>query len=146
MIDVIGDVDKFNIAAGVNVGFGNEAIDFRDELIEEEVYEWCCEAWNTLYEERDGYGHRDPAKLADHAADIAYVAIGTLLQLFGRDATEAIWAEVQRSNMDKFRHGRQLDENGKVQKPEGWIPPDIEGVLRKFCPHLFESDTTKIDP
>ena len=47
----------------------------------------------------------------------------------------AVWAEVQRSNMAKFPGGRAvMNESGKAVKPEGWTPPDIEGVLKNQDP------------
>ncbi|MEV6219771.1 hypothetical protein [Nocardia sp. NPDC051833] len=53
-------------------------------------------------------------------------AIAALLHI----PLEAVWAEVQRSNMAKVVDGkvrRRVD--GKIEKPTGWTPPDIAGVL-----------------
>ena len=52
---------------------------------------------------------------------------------------QALWDEVQRSNMAKavlqpdgsFKVVRRAD--GKILKPEGWTPPDIEDMVDKIC-------------
>ena len=58
---------------------------------------------------------------ADGAIDLIYVLIGSLLAM-GIDMWP-LWAEVQRANM--------AWSMGSCWKPEGWQPPDIEGLLRK---------------
>jgi predicted HAD superfamily Cof-like phosphohydrolase len=43
-----------------------------------------------------------------------------------------VFEEVHRSNMAKLVDGKPLKRaDGKVIKPEGWTPPDIEGVIKK---------------
>lgn len=98
----------------------------------------------------------DLTEFADGLADLIYVTIWTALA-HGIDLP-AVWAEVQRSNMEKFPEcgacsgsgepedgecirgcsacsglGRVVirDASGKVQKPPGWAPPDIKGVLAR---------------
>ena len=68
----------------------------------------------------------DLPKLADALADIDYVVEGTRIAfgIHGQDVAE----EVHRANMAKLGGPRR--EDGKILKPEGWTPPDIEGVLR----------------
>lgn len=76
------------------------------------------------------YGFQGPTDLpglADACADLDYVVEGTRLA-FGIDG-EPIAAEVHRANMAKLGGPRR--EDGKVLKPEGWTPPDIDGELRK---------------
>jgi len=63
---------------------------------------------------------------ADGAIDLIYVLIGSLLAM-GIDMWP-LWDEVQRANMAKLG-GPVVD--GKLMKPEGWQPPDIEGLLLK---------------
>jgi predicted HAD superfamily Cof-like phosphohydrolase len=64
---------------------------------------------------------------ADALADLDYVIAGTRLT-YGIPGAE-VAAEVHASNMRKV--GGKPDENGKLQKPDGWTPPDVEGVLRR---------------
>lgn len=81
-----------------------------------------------------------------HLNDIIndYVALANELHLPLFD----LWAEVQRSNMKKLHRPSHLEcsigpstrctcgavlyrEDGKILKPEGWKPPDIEGLLER---------------
>ena len=68
----------------------------------------------------------DLPKAIDALADLDYVVEGSRLS-FGVHG-DAIADEVHRANMTKMGGGR--DEHGKVKKPEGWTPPDIEKCLR----------------
>lgn len=76
----------------------------------------------------------DLIEIADGLADVIVVAFGTLLTYFGDDGTKAILEEVAQSNLSKVDGslGPILRrEDGKIQKPPGWKPPDIEGALRR---------------
>jgi predicted HAD superfamily Cof-like phosphohydrolase len=76
----------------------------------------------------DALAREDVIDVADALADIDYVTIGTAIQ-FGIPH-EKVWNTVQDSNMAKFPGGVAIrDVNGKIQKPPGWKPPDIAGVL-----------------
>lgn len=61
----------------------------------------------------------------DGLVDTIVVCLGTAEDV-GVDL-EPFFEEVHRSNMAKM--GGPVDENGKKQKPPGWTPPDIAGVL-----------------
>lgn len=65
--------------------------------------------------------------LVDALGDLDYVVEGTRLYLGVNGAEVA--AEIHRANMAKDLVVR--DGIGKPVKPEGWKPPDIEGVLKK---------------
>lgn len=90
-----------------------------------------------LRELDEAQGNGDLAKVADALADLVYVALGTA-HLMGVPMNE-IWAEVQRANLAKARargaddprstRGHRLD----VVKPEGWLPPDVEGVIARYA-------------
>ena len=71
---------------------------------------------------------QDLAEQGDALIDLVYVALGTAVML--GLPWEAMWAEVQRANMAKERgvgkRGHQFD----CVKPEGWMPPNHEYVLR----------------
>jgi predicted HAD superfamily Cof-like phosphohydrolase len=58
---------------------------------------------------------------------LVYVLIGTALE-FGIPL-QAVWDRVHASNMNKVGGGQ--DAKGKIQKPPGWIAPDVAGVLRE---------------
>jgi predicted HAD superfamily Cof-like phosphohydrolase len=67
----------------------------------------------------------DMPALVDGLADLDYVVEGTRLE-FGIDGAP-VADEVHATNMAKA--GGPRLPNGKIGKPEGWKPPDIEGVL-----------------
>lgn len=75
----------------------------------------------------------DEAKQFDALIDMVYVIYG-LAHLKGYPWEEG-WIAVQHANMQKVRaeHAHQSRRGGTwdIIKPPGWIPPDIEGVLRK---------------
>lgn len=70
-------------------------------------------------------------EVADGLADIIVIAIGSMFQYFGPETTYKILDEVARSNLDKIGPDGQVirREDGKIQKPLEWEPPDILGLL-----------------
>lgn len=99
----------------------DDLMGFRVDFLQEEL--------NEIIE---GYGELDLAKVADGLVDLVYVALGTA-ELMGLP-WEELWDEVQRANMEKQRALKPEDSQRlstyDVVKPEGWRPPDIEGVLK----------------
>lgn len=73
----------------------------------------------------------DPAidlpALVDATVDLDYVVEGLRVRL-GVDG-DPIWAAVHAANMAKSTG--PIREDGKRTKPEGWTPPDVEGLLRE---------------
>lgn len=67
----------------------------------------------------------DMAATAKELCDVIYVACGAAVA-FGIDLAP-VWDEVHRSNMAKV--GGPVRKDGKRLKPEGWVPPDVAGVL-----------------
>lgn len=92
-----------------------ERVELRMELIREEVGAELEEA----------VMQRDLVATADALADGIYVLIGMGLEL--GLPMQGVWDEVQRSNIAK--KGGPLREDGKLLKPEGWTPPDLERVI-----------------
>ena len=97
---------------------GNEPR-FRDRILREHLIRKEYEEWVKAFDEDDF------VEAVDALADMAYVILGTFIA-FGVDF-QTIMNEVHRSNMTK--NGDLKDDRGKVLKPEGWTPPDIEGYL-----------------
>jgi predicted HAD superfamily Cof-like phosphohydrolase len=75
----------------------------------------------------------DMVEWADATHDLDYVVAGTRI-VFGYDGLPGA-AEVHRSNLSKMPNGL-----GKPTKPEGWTPPDIEGVLKAQGFERLKSD------
>ena len=67
--------------------------------------------------------------VADGCADLRVVTTGTLSACGIAD--EVLQQEVDYNNLTKFGEGHRLREDGKLIKPPGHRPPDIEGVLRR---------------
>lgn len=112
-----------------------ERIRLRGSLIQEEY----LETMRSIFVEEviDGVPTLDMRKvrpdvdmiaLADGLADLIYVAVGCALE-FGIPL-DKVWAEVQRSNLDKLRNGVIRRSDGKIMKPVDWQAPDIEGCLK----------------
>lgn len=101
--------------------------DLRRKLIEEE---W----WETYH----ALLKSDIVKIADGLADLVVVIYGTALE-YGIDL-DAVLEEVHASNMAKLGPDGKpiLREDGKVLKPEGWKPPNIEWALGWGGEHGFK--------
>ena len=92
-----------------------------------------------LREFKDAHLAGNLAEAADALVDLVYVVLGTA-HMMGLPWHE-LWDEVQHANMQKVRapsaeasasstgRGSVLD----VIKPEGWQPPNIEGVLASYA-------------
>ena len=83
----------------------------------------------------------DIVEIADAIADSIYVLIGTALE-YGIPL-DAIWAIVQRSNMQKAdpTTGKCITRaDGKILKPAGWKPPTeaIKACLDDYIEHPKE--------
>ena len=118
------DVKDFHQAFGQRIGEKPELPDedernFRYSLLREEFEEYeTAEINNDLIE------------IADALADIIYIACGTAVS-YGIPL-DNLFAEVHRSNMAKLVDGKVIRrEDGKVQKPADWTPPDVRGTLDK---------------
>ena len=76
--------------------------------------------------------NKDRVEILDALVDMLVVTIGAIHSA-GFDA-EGAWKEVMRSNFAKIDHdtGKVIKrEDGKVLKPDGWKPPELEQFLRK---------------
>lgn len=117
----------------------DDEVRFRARLIAEEFFEvmeslfeshrWQISSAKRLIEDVIDDDRLEPSmkEFVDGLADLDYVVEGARLA-FGVDGAP-LAAEVQRANMDKEGGGTR--EDGKILKPPGWTPPDIEGELRK---------------
>jgi len=124
MSNMYRDVKDFHIAFGQRVSHKPDLPDederhLRKTLLAEEFNEY-------LEAERED----DIVEIADALADIIYIACGTAVS-YGIPL-DKIFDEVHRSNMAKLVDGKPIyREDGKVMKPEGWTPPDIERILEQ---------------
>ena len=115
------DQSRFMRACNQTVGAWNEPqFNLYTKLIQEEVDElWAANA------------AADPKECLDALIDIMVVTVGAIHSL-GADG-EGAWNEVMRSNFAKIytRTGFVTKrEDGKVLKPEGWTPPELDQFLQ----------------
>ena len=115
------DQSRFMRAYNQTVGAWNEPqFNLYTKLIQEEVDElWAANA------------AADPKECLDALIDILVVTVGAIHSL-GADG-EGAWNEVMRSNFAKIdtRTGFVTKrEDGKVLKPEGWTPPELDQFLQ----------------
>jgi predicted HAD superfamily Cof-like phosphohydrolase len=146
MQELMGDVDRFEEAMGT----AERPVDpvtepewglvrLRAKLITEEYMETIGAMLSTglpkeLFKQRtrEICADMDHAavsfnieEVADGLADLIYVCVGAALA-FGIPL-DRVWAEVQRANMDKVGGERRAD--GKILKPDGWVPPRIHEAI-----------------
>ena len=118
MINPFKDQEKFMQACDQSVTGDQAQFDMYIGLIEEE-FEELQDADNDV-------------DTLDALIDILVVTIGAIHSM-GADG-EGAWIEVMRSNFAKIDHDTgkvRKREDGKVLKPEGWTPPELEQFLRK---------------
>ena len=85
--------------------------------------------FRLIHEELDEFlkacMQQDPVEVVDAICDLLYATFGAAVCL-GVDI-EGAFNLVHESNLKKA--GGPTDHAGKIQKPEGWKPPDIAGWL-----------------
>lgn len=95
--------------------------DLRIKLLREEVTEYL-----------GGEITGDIVEIVDGLLDVIVIAWGTLLAYVGEEKAFAAAQEVVRSNLSKVDGSLGpivRRDDGKLLKPEGWTPPDIQGAL-----------------
>ena len=116
------DVKDFHIAFGQRVGDKPELPESGERTLRQMLL--AEEMWEYSKAEREN----DIVEIADALADIIYIACGTAVS-YGIPL-DKVFEEVHRSNMAKLVDGKVIRrEGGKIQKPEGWTPPDIKAIL-----------------
>lgn len=101
-------------------------------LLSQERQTW---SENFLQEELDefrkAYAEGNLPDAVDALVDTVYVAIGRLLEM-GVPPTEA-WDPVQRANLAKERGRTHRGVDTDAAKPEGWMPPDHETLMKNLA-------------
>jgi len=116
------DQEKFMKACDQSVdNFNEDQFNLYVSLIEEEANELA-----------DAITAHNKVETLDALVDILVVTIGALHSM-GADADGA-WKEVMRTNfakIDKETGKVRKREDGKVLKPIGWTPPELEPFVTK---------------
>ena len=122
----IAAVQEFHEAFGLEiqhqptVALDEKVIDLRYNLMKEE---------NEEYLEAAQAG--DLVEVADALGDMLYILCGTIISHGFQDKIEAVFDEIQRSNMSKLgTDGKPIyREDGKVMKGPNYFKPNIGGLL-----------------
>ena len=123
MANVFRDQEKFMKACDQTTGgeFDQDQFTMYLGLIEEEYKE----LWEAV-------NNNDQLETLDALIDILVVTIGAIHSM-GSDA-EGAWKEVMMTNfakIDKDTGKVRKREDGKVLKPVGWVPPNLEPFVKK---------------
>ena len=131
MTDIFADVKCFQEACEQKTGLRTAALYVK--LVNEECAELNDAFPNFLVEKaKQTDANGSLAEVADALIDIIYVCAGCLNAL--ELNTAELWNEVQRSNMAKIdpTTGKvKKRADGKIRKPEGWLPPDLLSIIQK---------------
>lgn len=119
-------VERFHKTFGLNVQtqpkerLDDELIKLRFELMNEE---------NEEYLEAAQQGNL--IEIADALGDMLYILCGTILEHGLQDKIEAVFDEIQRSNMSKLDdNGKPIYRaDGKVIKGPQYFKPDLKTIL-----------------
>ncbi|MGL2993449.1 hypothetical protein [Flavobacterium sp. TSSA_36] len=92
--------------------------------------------FNLMKEENEEYLEaakaKDIVEIADALGDMLYILCGTIIEHGLQDHIEAIFDEIQRSNMSKLGEDGQpiYREDGKVMKGPHYFKPDFSKILK----------------
>ena len=93
--------------------------------------------FNLMAEENEEYleaaNENDLVEVADALGDMLYILCGTILEHGMQHKIEAVFNEIQRSNMSKLgADGNPIyREDGKVMKGPNYFKPNISEILNK---------------
>ncbi|OXA88731.1 pyrophosphohydrolase domain-containing protein [Flavobacterium hercynium] len=91
--------------------------------------------YNLMKEENEEYldavQKNDLIEIADALGDMMYILCGTIIEHGLQDKIEAVFDEIQRSNMSKLGEDGQpiYREDGKVMKGPNYFKPDFSKLL-----------------
>jgi len=91
--------------------------------------------YNLMKEENEEYleavHNNDLVEIADALGDMMYILCGTIIEHGLQDKIEAVFDEIQRSNMSKLGEDGQpiYREDGKVLKGPNYFKPDFSKLL-----------------
>lgn len=91
--------------------------------------------YNLMKEENEEYfeavQNNDLVEIADALGDMMYILCGTIIEHGLQEKIEAVFDEIQRSNMSKLGEDGQpiYREDGKVMKGPNYFKPDFSKLL-----------------
>ena len=77
--------------------------------------------------------NNDLVEISDSLVDLAYILFGTGLEHGLQDKFEAMFEEIQRSNMSKLdRNGQPIKRaDGKILKGSDFFLPNLQAILQE---------------
>ncbi len=110
------------ISQTMRADLGNDTNMLRFNLMDEENKEYLEAAQNN-----------DLVEVADALGDMLYILCGTILEHGMQHKIEAVFNEIQRSNMSKLGADEKpiYREDGKVLKGPNYFRPNIQEILDK---------------
>jgi predicted HAD superfamily Cof-like phosphohydrolase len=109
------------VSEEMKADLGTQKNNLRFELMKEENEEYLEAVQNN-----------DIVEIADALGDILYILCGTILEHGLQHKIEAVFDEIQRSNMSKLgEDGKPIyREDGKVIKGPNYFKPNFEAILK----------------
>lgn len=92
--------------------------------------------YNLMKEENEEYlqavNENDLTEIADALGDMLYILCGTIIEHGLQHKIEAVFDEIQRSNMSKIGNDGQpiYREDGKVIKGPNYFKPNFDSILK----------------
>lgn len=109
------------VSENMKADLGTQKNNLRFELMKEENEEYLEAVQNN-----------DLVEIADALGDMLYILCGTILEHGLQHKIEAVFDEIQRSNMSKLgEDGKPIyREDGKVMKGPNYFKPNFESILK----------------
>jgi predicted HAD superfamily Cof-like phosphohydrolase len=113
---------KIGYRTSPKADLGESKNQLRFDLMKEENEEYFEAAQNN-----------DLVEVADALGDMLYILCGTIIEHGLQHKIEAVFEEIQRSNMSKLGEDGQpiYREDGKVLKGPNYFKPNIEAILNE---------------
>ena len=110
------------VSEDLKANLGIQKNNLRFELMKEENEEYLEAVQNN-----------DIVEIADALGDMLYILCGTILEHGLQHKIEAVFDEIQRSNMSKLgEDGKPIyREDGKVMKGPNYFKPNFEAILKQ---------------
>jgi predicted HAD superfamily Cof-like phosphohydrolase len=109
------------VSENMKADLGTQKNNLRFELMKEENEEYL-----------EALQNNDIVEIADALGDMLYILCGTILEHGLQHKIEAVFDEIQRSNMSKLgEDGKPIyREDGKVMKGPNYFKPNFEAILK----------------
>ena len=109
------------VSENMKADLGTQKNNLRFDLMKEENEEYLEAVQNN-----------DIVEIADALGDMLYILCGTILEHGLQHKIEAVFNEIQRSNMSKLgEDGKPIyREDGKVMKGPNYFKPNFEAILK----------------